>query len=413
MRHRSLPILVAVTSLLLLAPAFAGLAGARQAGPSGTASLTIYSQNIALVRTRLDRILEPGLHAVSIDGLPTNFDQNTIMVTDPEISLLGARDFRTYQGATTGPGAAITLDVSVAARIDELSLVFLTTGMGWTASYAMVVAPDDASARIDGYATIMNNSGTRFDGAEVQLLAGTINQQGAVGGARYRYEMMDEMRAVSEVMASAPGLTQASFGGYHLYTVTEPLSLVPGEQRRIRMWGADVISTEKEYVLASQFNHYQQYPEPMVVPVTARYRVTRPEGTEFGDVPLPAGQVRMFQADDEGRLQMLGIAAIDNTPKEQDLYLTIGHAFDIISTRTQTDYSRPEGNRYESAWRVELTNESDEDVVVQVVERLTGDWTIMNTTHEAEQLSAGAVLFRIPVPAGGEATLEYRVSVRS
>jgi hypothetical protein len=397
---------------VLLSTAFVPQAGAQQSEPSGRASLTIYSQNLALVRARLDRILEPGMHAVSIDGLPTNFDQTTIMVTDPEITLLGARDFRTYQGATTGPGAAITLDVSVAARIDELSLAFLTAGMGWTASYAMVVAPDEASARVDGYATIMNNSGTRFDGAEVQLLAGTINQQGAVGG-RYRYEVMDEMRAASEALASAPGLTQASFGGYHLYTVSEPLSLVPGESRRIRMWGADSVETVKEYVLAGQYNYYQQYPEPVVQPVMARYRVLRPEGTELGDVPLPAGQVRMFRPDDQGRLQLLGIAAIDNTPREQELILNVGYAFDVIGTRTQIDYARPESNRYESAWRVELTNESDEDVVVQVVERLNGDWTILSSTHQAEEISAGAVLFRVPVPTGGETVMEYRVSVRS
>jgi len=400
----------AFIALLILAGAVP--ANAQQAGARGTASLTIYSQNLALVRTGLDRILEPGVHAVQIDGLPSNFDQNTIMVTNPEITLLGVRDFRNYQGATTGPGAAITLDVSVAARVDELALVFLTTGMGWSASYSMVVAPDDASAQVDGYATVLNNSGTRFLGADVQLLAGTINQQGAVGGA-YRYLAMDEMRVASEVMARSPGVTQASFGGYHLYTVTEKLSLVPGESRRIRMWGADSIATQKEYVLAHTFNYYQQYPEPMVQPVVGRYRVTRPEGTEFGDVPLPAGQVRMFQADEQGRLQLLGIAAIDNTPKERELLLNTGFAFDIIGTRTQTDYRRPENNRYESEWRVELTNESDEDVVVRVVEQVTGDWTILNSSHAAEKISAGAVLFRIPVPAGGEATLDYRVSVRS
>ena len=409
LRHK----LVAAVVFIGLAIGAGAPAMAQQQGASGAASLTIYSQNLALVRTGLDRILEPGLHTVQIDGLPTNFDQNTMMVVNPEVTLLGAHDFRSYQGATTGPGAAIALDLSVAARIDELSLMFLTGGMGWSASYSMVVAPDDAGARVDGYASIINNSGTRYDGADVQLLAGTINQQAATGGS-YRYEAMDALRSLAEQMpASAPGLTQASFGGYHLYTVTEPLSLLPGESRRIRMWGADSIGTEKEYVLANSFNYYQQYPEPMIQPVVARYRVVRPEGTEFGDVPLPAGQVRMFQADDNGRLQLLGIAAIANTPKEQELLLNIGLAFDIIGTRTQVDYSRPDGNRYESEWRVELVNESDEDVVVRVVEQMTGDWTIMSSSHTAEKISAGAVLFRIPVPAGGTAELSYRVSVRN
>ena len=393
---------------------FAGqpAAGRLAAGQVAAApSLTIYTQNLALVRTGLDRILEPGAYTVRVDGLPTNFQQDTLMILNPEVTLLGTHGFVTYQGATTGPGASVNIDLDVAARVDALSLAFLTGGMGWSTSYAMVVAPDDASARVDGYATILNNSGARFDGAEIQLLAGTINQAGVSGG-RVR-AMMDEMRAVSELVAQAPAMTEAGFAGYHLYTVSEPLSLLAGESRRIRMWGAESVATTKEYLLAQAFNYYQQYPEPMVQPVTARYRVDRPAGTELGDVPLPAGQVRIFQADDAGRLQLLGIAAIANTPKEQELYLTTGHAFDIIATRTQTDYSRPQSNVHESEWRVELTNESDEDVTVQVLERLAGDWTILQSSHTPEQLSAGAVLFRVEVPAGGEATLTYRVSVRS
>jgi hypothetical protein len=383
------------------------------AGQAETApSLTIYTQNLALVRTGLDRILEPGTYTVRVDGLPTNFQQDTLMILNPEVTLLGTHGLLTYQGATTGPGASVNIDLDVAARVDALSLAFLTGGMGWSTSYAMVVAPDDTSARVDGYATILNNSGARFDGAEIQLLAGTINQAGVSGGRVYA--MMDEMRAVAQLEAQAPALTEAGFvGGYHLYTVSEPLSLLAGESRRIRMWGAESVATTKEYLLAQAFNYYQQYPEPMVQPVTVRYRVDRPAGTELGDVPLPAGQVRIFQADDAGRLQLLGIAAIANTPKEQELYLTTGHAFDIIATRTQTDYSRPQSNVHESEWRVELTNESDEDVTVQVLEQLAGDWTILQSSHTPEQLSAGAVLFRVEVPAGGEATLTYRVSVRS
>lgn len=402
---------LATASLIILGSSTPG--AAQQRGATGSASLTVYSQNLALVRSELDRILEPGVHTIEISGLPTHFDQSTLMVSTQAVTLLGVRNLRTYQGATSGPGTAITLDIDVSERVSEISLAYLTSGMGWSASYSLIVAPNDASAQIDGFATVLNNSGTRFDGAELQLLAGTINQQGAARG-RYEYASMDEVRMLSEGLAAqAPGMTQAGFGGYHLYTVTERLSLVPGESRRIRMWGSDSITTAREYVLGSAFNYYQQYPEPLIQPVTARYRVTRPAATEFGDVPLPAGTVRVFQPDAEGRLQLLGVAAIPNTPREQELVLNVGFAFDILGTRTQTDYRRTPDNSFESSWRVELTNESDEDVVVQVVERLTGDWRILNSSHSMEKISAGAALFRVSVPAGGAATLEYRVSVRS
>ena len=76
LRHKLVPVVtLVVLSITAGAPAIA-----QQQGASGSASLTIYSQNLALVRTGLDRILEPGNHTVQIDGLPTNFDQNTMMV---------------------------------------------------------------------------------------------------------------------------------------------------------------------------------------------------------------------------------------------------------------------------------------------------------------------------------------------
>ncbi|HEX9697864.1 MAG TPA: hypothetical protein VGD06_00260, partial [Acidobacteriota bacterium] len=45
-------------------------AGQLAAGQVAVApSLTIYTQNLALVRTGLDRILEPGTYTVRVDGL--------------------------------------------------------------------------------------------------------------------------------------------------------------------------------------------------------------------------------------------------------------------------------------------------------------------------------------------------------
>jgi hypothetical protein len=52
-------------------------------------------------------------------------------------------------------------------------------------------------------------------------------------------------------------------------------------------------------------------------------------------------------------------------------------------------------------------------VTVQVIEQLSGDWRIVESTHRSEKLSAGAVRFQLDVPAAGEATLEYRIQVRS
>ncbi len=326
---------------------------------------------------------------------------------NPGVTLLGAHGFRTYQDATSGPRASIDLDLEVERRVETLRLAYLTSGLSWTADYAVLVSSDERSARVDGYASVRNNSGATYDAAEVQLLAGTIHR-GSAGDMR-----VDALRAVALEQDRAPGLERAAFGDYHLYTVSEPLSLRSGEMRRIRLVGVAMARVEKIYTFSHTAVYHRAAGEPLTQPVTTSYRIARPEESDLGAIPLPAGQVRVYRADDAGRLQLLGMAAIGNMPKGRDLHVTTGLAFDIVGTRTQTDYSRRGGNVYESAWKIELGNASEDDVTVEVIERLSGDWTIMESTHTAEKLSATAVRFRVEIPAGGRSVLEYRVSVRT
>ena len=403
--------MVAVAVALPLGAAVTGWNGSGTGAGAGAAgpSLTIYSGNLALVRMEVERALREGAHTVRIDGLPSNIDPSSLIVLNRGVTLLGVHGQRSYQDASTGPGTSLDLDLEVGRRVERLELAFLTGGLSWAADYSLIVEPDDASAKLDGYATVMNGSGTSYEAAEVQLLAGTISRSGIAGG--WEADDLRMARALQE--AAAPGVQEAAFGDYHLYTISAPLNLRAGERRRIRLLGAPSVKTTKEYVFSHSVNYRQPYREPLARPVATYYRVERPRASEFGAVPLPAGQVRIYQRDQAGRVQLLGIAGIPNTPAGEELRLGTGLAFDIVGTRTQTDYKRPSGNVYESAWKVELRNASERDATVQVIERLSGEWEIVESTQGAEKLSAGAVRFRVDVPAGGSATLEYRVVVRT
>ena len=405
---RRLSVLGVALATLSLGAATVGSTGAMLGDDEVRPSLTIYSGNLALVRRSLDIVLTPGSRTVRVDGLPTNMDRSSLIVLNDGVTLLGTHGFRSYQDAASGSGASLDLDLEVERGVEGLDLAFLTTGLSWTADYSVVIARGDASARVDGYAELVNGSGTTFEDAEIQLLAGTI--QRGVGGRN----RADDFRALAmEEAASARGLQEAAFGDYHLYTVSSPLSLRAGESRRIRMVGARSVRTQKEYMFVHNVVYHRQYPEPLTQPVAVGYRIERPEETEFGDLPLPGGQVKVLQRDEAGRIQLLGIATIANTPEGEDLRLATGLAFDIVGTRTQIEYSRLANDMYESAWKVELKNKSDSAVTVQVVEQLSGDWRIVESTHSSQKLSAGAVRFQIDVPAGGESTLEYTVQVQS
>ena len=59
-----------------------------------------------------------------------------------------------------------------------------------------------------------------------------------------------------------------------------------------------------------------------------------------------------------------------------------------------------------------LRNHKDEDIVVDVREPVGGQWEVLESTFPAKRISASELGFSVPVKAGKEAVLKYRVEVR-
>ena len=62
-------------------------------------------------------------------------------------------------------------------------------------------------------------------------------------------------------------------------------------------------------------------------------------------MPLPAGTVRVYQADSKGGVQFAGENTISHTPKDEDVRIYVGDAFDVVCERKQMDYKKLADNR--------------------------------------------------------------------
>ena len=69
------------------------------------------------------------------------------------------------------------------------------------------------------------------------------------------------------------------------------------------------------------------------------YQFKNDEKSGLG-MPMPAGIVRVYQADSKGGVQFVGEDRIDHTPKDETLNLKIGNAFDVVCERKQTDFEK-------------------------------------------------------------------------
>src|SRR5262250_3056279 len=70
------------------------------------------------------------------------------------------------------------------ARKQQIEASYLANNLSWNADYVLTVARDDKNADLDGWVTVVNNSGTAFHNAHLQLVAGELNRLPAAGAMR-------------------------------------------------------------------------------------------------------------------------------------------------------------------------------------------------------------------------------------
>jgi len=285
---------------------------------------------------------------------------------------------------------------------------YLTNGMNWRADYVLLVDANDAKGDLQGWVTLTNSSGATFEDARLQLVAGDVNRVSedrnyALAGAMARKDA-----------ASESEFKEQGFFEYHLYTLQRPATIRDNETKQVSLLEAAGFDVKKEFVVNGQryyFTGYNNPGQPIKEKVGVYIQFRNSQQNKLG-MPLPAGTIRLYKKDDKGNQQFIGEDHIDNTPKDEDVRVKVGDAFDIVAERKQTDYKVIARNVYEYAYEIKIRNHKDGPINVIVNEPIGGDWEMLSSSFEAKKTAAFAAQFNVPVAKDGEATLTYRVRVR-
>lgn len=286
---------------------------------------------------------------------------------------------------------------------------YLTGGMNWRADYVLLVNADDTKGDLQGWVTLTNGSGATFEDARLQLVAGDVNRvsdqrDNAVAGFMARKSVSEESQ-----------FQEQGFFEYHLYTLQRPATIRDNETKQVSLLEASGFEVKKEFVLNGQRYYYTGYNNPgaAIKEKVGVYIQFRNSQLNKLGMPLPAGTIRLYKKDDKGNQQFIGEDKIDHTPKDEDVRVKVGDAFDIVAERKQTDYKVVvTGHLYEYAYEIKIRNHKDGPVTVVVNEPIGGDWEMVSSTFKAEKTAAFAAQFQVPVAKDGEATLSYRVRVK-
>jgi hypothetical protein len=305
------------------------------------------------------------------------------------------------------PTLVWTLD-NRAGESQKVEASYLANSVNWSADYVLTVGRDEKNADLDGWVTLTNNSGATYKNAKLQLVAGQLNRANPPMNARAALAMN---AAADEAKQQ---FFQESFSEYHLYTLARRTSVQNNESKQISLLNATSVPVEK-YLLVEGESYYYRNPQgignAIPQPVKVYYRFKNEDKGGLG-MPLPAGVIRVYQADSQGGMQYAGEDNIAHTPKDETLRIHVGDAFDVVCERKQVDYKKLGLNLYEMEYQIVLRNHKEGAVAVEVREPVGGDWEVENSNFAPTKLDSSTIGFSVPVEKNGNAVLDYRVRVR-
>mgnify|MGYP000195988805 CR=1 FL=1 len=304
------------------------------------------------------------------------------------------------------------IDAATAGK-RKIEASYITGGMQWSADYVLSLDAAETKAGLQGWVTIINNSGATYEDAKLKLVAGDVHKAevDAFQGPAVRARMDMAMPA------AAPAFVEEGLFEYHLYTLERPSTIKNAQTKQIQLLQAEGIAITKDYVLNGGTRYFQSVwsGPPAKEKIAVFISFKNSETTPGLGQPLPKGIIRVFKKDRSGSPQLIGEDNLDHTPKNEELKLELGNAFDIVAERRQTDFrhltTRP-ATTFESGHEIKIRNQKDTAVTVRVVEPMGGEWTTLETSHPNRKTAAFESQWEVPVPPGGEVVLTYRVRVK-
>ncbi len=293
---------------------------------------------------------------------------------------------------------------STVEEAHNLEVSYLTTNISWKADYVVVLGKDDTSCDISGWVTIDNKSGAIYKDARLKLIAGELH--------RVEEEVEYRLYALEMAQAKAPQFEEEAFFEYHIYDLQRRTTIKDKQTKQISLLEAIGVGAEKEFLVYGRQSYFtrfyrEQNPKQQV---NVYIKFDNSKENNLG-MPLPSGIMRLYKQDSEGSLQFIGEDKIEHTPKDEEIKLKAGEAFDVVAERMQTDYTEITTELHESEWEITLRNHKEEDITVGIVESLYDSWEVISSTHPYEEVDAFTIRFDVEVPKDEEVKVKYRVRV--
>jgi len=302
----------------------------------------------------------------------------------------------------------------------NLRLSYLTSGVTWDADYVMTFNETDKKMDLQGWATLENLTQTRFEDAELSVIAGYVGtlsrnnyHQHSNDYFRFYYQTRNNLwqiqnqRKNTQRQAGTEASPQERVGDNLIYRLPHKTTLAAKQKKQIALVEAADVDAKKVYEFYQ--GGFRSANEPASVDSRISFSNSRASG--LGEA-LPSGTIRVYTKDQNGKSQFIGEEKIGHISGGSDMSLKIGEAFDITvkPTLVNSDNISKYVNDYEM--KFDLKNASEKDVTVRLFQNLYGyrhDYEFLSESQTGEMQHDSRRFWDMKIPAEGSAELTYKV----
>ena len=347
--------------------------------------------------------VQRGQASEEVKGTLLSAGGNVMLQTLEGVETLNSVESIVFPSLPEGLLSKPTLVWKVYAQSDgprETETTYLTQGFNWKADYVAEVNENEDAMSLNGWATVTNNSGTSYPNATLKLVAGDVHRVTPPTPTPIYAYKGMAMEEAAPMAADRGGM------GFERQALSEYHAYRLRETTNLlnnETKQISLLAAENVKVRKELVYDGQYNGEKVQVKLAFTNKTQQGLG-----MPMPQGIVRVYKRDSEDQMEFLGEDSIEHTPENLERKLFVGSAFDVTGERKQTNYEDL-GKRNRQTYEITLKNAKDREAEVVILEHAWGEWKIIENSDAFEKKNVNEFEFKVKVPAKGEKKVTYTI----
>lgn len=256
---------------------------------------------------------------------------------------------------------------------------------------------DDKTLKLNSWVTIDNTSGKAFNDVNLKLIAGEVNRVYDYYDKDYSSRnYYEEMVMDTGMGGMAPSFEEKAFHDFHIYTLDQKVSFANNQSKQIALYPPQNVKAEGVY----EYNTWGDGIKSII-----RFKNTEENGI---GKPLPKGTIKVYKEDTDGNLEFIGEDRIDHKGRNEEISINTGKAFDLVGSTMSKDSKSLGPKASERTIQVTLMNNADEVKTIDVVHQMGGNTKITQQDYDFELDTNNKATFRIVIQPDTQIVFTFR-----